>query len=336
MAYRLDCERVLATVDWADSVLLETGLQSGYAVDGLLAGRRPGHAGQGAPKDTSRPPPGKFARYQRGDCVPSVSILERLDTASGLAVGRFQHPLYTVLRVGWEDHETWQARDLLDSALADTERWLAMRLSRFVDLGWTFERRPMTTRLMHALAMTGTGHALTALLWGAMERADHGEDPRPAIERALQCMALAFGRGEFPLTWPLVAARVRQRVLDAIAVDGCVADTAAVDLSAAVNSARALFAVTPGARLPTAAQRRRCLQEWLSGSPEAVALKPRYVPPDQAAASRRTRPVALHMMPVARGQFGHVRDFGRRAREVLAGAFGDYVASGDAVALAAP
>jgi len=125
-------------------------------------------------------------------------------------------------------------------------------------------------------------------------------------------------------------------VLDAIAVDGCVADTAAVDLSAAVNSARALFAVTPGARLPTAAQRRRCLQEWLSGSPEAVALGAGHAPPAHGAAPLRTGPAACSWMPVGRGQFVHVGDFGRRAREVLAGAFGDYVASGDAVALAAP
>lgn len=325
MSYRLDCERILATVDWADSVLLETGLQSGYAVDAFLAGRSPRRTGQGAPKGASRPPPGKFARYQRGDCVPSVSVVERLDTASGLAVGRFQHPLYTVLRVGWENHESWQARDLLESALGDTERWLALRLSRFVDLGWTFERRPMTTRLMHSLAMTGTGHALTALLWGAMERADHGEDPRPAIERALQCMVLAFARGEFPLTWPLVAARVRQQVLDAIAVDGRVADTASIDLSAAVSSARAVIAVVPGQRLATAAERRRRVQQWLSSAPEATALSPQFVPPDEAALSRRANPVGLQMLPVPRGQFGHVRDFGRRARAVLVDALADYV-----------
>lgn len=329
MAYRLDCERVLATVDWADSVLVETGLKSGYAVDAFLRGLKRSSVRRGTTEEASPPPPGKFARYQRGDCAPSHRVLEQLDTATGLAVGRFQHPLYTVLQVGWEGRDSWQSRDLLEAALGDTERWLGLRLSRFVDLGWTFERRPMTARLMQSLAMMGTGHALTALLWGAMERADHGEDPRPAIERAMQCMVLAFARGEFPLTWPLVAARVRQRVLDAIVVEGHVADTAALDLGTAVRSAQALFAVTPGARLEPAAQRRRRLQEWLSSAPQAAALKPRFVVPEEAAQSRRAHPVAVQMLPVPRGQFAHVRDFGRRAREVLTSALGDYVVLGE-------
>lgn len=252
-----------------------------------------------------------------------MRVIAQLDTTSGLAIGRLHHPLYTVLRVGSAGRDSWQFRDLLEGALGDTERRLAVRLSRYVDLGWTFERRPMTPRMMLTLAASGTSYALTALLCGAMERAEYGEDPRPAIERALQCLVLAVSRGEFRLTWPVIAARVRQQVLDTITLDGRVADTAPINLTAAVVEARAVLKEASNARC-TPKQCTQRVRAWLSGS-EAAMLKPRFVHPDEALASRRRHPVALKMLPIPRGQFAHVRDYGRRAREVLARALADYV-----------
>jgi hypothetical protein len=323
MATPLDCERVLATIDWSNIVLIEHELDSGYAVDEklrVLAAKR----GVGRARVES-PSPGKFARYQRGDCAPNRTVLDLLDTRSGWAGGRFYHPLYSFMRVGWEGFSDPKARRDLAREEVRIERWLDIRLSRFVDMGQTSEWRLMTRPLMRALAANGTGYALAALLHGALRAEDMGENPKAAVQHAVECMVLAFARGEFQVTWPLVAARLRQQLLDRFEADGRVADTASLDLRAAVRAAREWLENLDleGKMRPT--DGCRAFYEWRK-SESGRLLDIAFVPVEEAEAARIRHPVRVALEPVPRGQFEHVRDLGQRARKIVRTALGEYAA----------
>lgn len=323
MATPLDCERVLATIDWSEIVLIEHGFDSGYKVDKKLHAL----ARKGSSTRTSNqsPRPGKFARYQRGDGAPNKSVREQLETRSGWAAARFHHPIYSLMRVGWDGFGDVKTRRALYSEEVLIERWLEIRLSRFVDMGTWSERRPMSPSLMRALAANGTGYALAALLHGALRSEDMGESPRDAVQRAVECMVLAFARGEFRLTWRIVAARVRQQLLDRFEIQGLVADTASMDLAAAVDAAREWLAHLDLDGKMSPADGGRAFRKWRN-SESGRLLDIAFVPIEDAKAARARRPVPVTMEPIARGQFQHERDFGKRARKVVKDALADYAA----------
>lgn len=325
MASKLTCERILATVDWAHAVLYEHELATGYQVDELLTtGRR-----AGAPRvKTEAPPPGKFARYLRGSCVPSREVIEQLDTRGGLAPARFGHPIYEVLRTGVSRYSKYPESFDVEYALHEVERWLPNKLTRIVDLGWAYERKPPTPRRALDLAVHGNSYALAALLAQTMELHSLEEDPLSTAQRAFQCMVLTFARGEFASTWPMMAVRIRQQVLDAVHFEGLALDTASVDLRAAVEACRKAIPLGPwdGVALRPS-QQRQWLRAWLSqqDDPTVALMTPKRVTVEEALAARAQRPVALRMESGPLGRHGHVRDFGGRAQAELAAALRGYV-----------
>lgn len=326
----LTCERVLATVEWADAALREHKVESGYAMDAVLRGdaqterRRKNRKDDSGPSES--PPPSKFARYQRGDSVPSWQVIEQL-FRGGDAAGRFSHPLFDVLKVGLAGYQSADGDEIVLQALWDAERRIDQRLSRYIDAGIRFERLAMTRRRLRDLASCGDSYALTALLCGAMELHHQELDPLLAAQRAFQCMVLMFARGEFGTTWPLLAARVRQQVLDRLEFEGRALDTASVDMAAAIDCARRVIALKEFAEPSVRASRRRqLLRHWLdSADQDVTAITPRIVSSQVARNARANRPVVLQMLSTPRGRFGHVRDYGKSAKAVLRAALGDYV-----------
>jgi hypothetical protein len=330
MPAKLTCERILATVDWADQVLRDYGVESGYGMDGVLRlgqyrwsrrTRSPRGAQAKAPVA-----PGKFARYLRGDCVPSRRVLENLDAGDGRAYARFFHPLYRVLQVGWDGYQEWEGQVSVEEAVDELDRRLPFRITRYLDQGYIYEHKPMTRRRVLDLTACGDGYAVAALLMAVLE-AD-GEEALITGQCAFQCMVLAFARGEFPSTWPLVAARVRQQVLDRINHGGRALDTASIDLAATIATTREHARLNgPGdADVPASKDRQR-LREWLKSAPGHVAaITPQIVPTDQAKHALAQNGVALKLQSAPRGRFNHVRDFGSSARPVLLRELRDYVA----------
>ena len=123
-----------------------------------------------------------------------------------------------------------------------------------------------------------------------------------------------------------VAFRLRQQILDRIVVDGLVADTAAFDLIPALVSARRMLKEMQAGGALRAADQRTYVRSWLRSHVDSHAnWQLAFVTPEAAALSLRGRPVALRMESRPTGQFNHMRDFGRRAKAVLAPALGDYV-----------
>lgn len=325
MAAKLTVERILATVEWAHAVLFEHNRTSGYKVDELLTPRRRARKSE---VQTDVPPTGQFARYLGGSCVPSREVIEQLDTRGGLAPARFAHPIYAVLRTGVARYSDNRGHFDIEDALFEVERFLSLKLTRVRDLGWAYERMPPTPRRALDLAVHGNGYALAALLAQAMELQESEVDPLPTAQRAFQCMVLAFARGEFATTWPTMAVRVRQQVLDALQFDGQVLDTASLDVRAAVDACKNALQRVPqgGAQLTPSAQ-RQWVRSWLSQPDDrTVALMtPKRVAKDEALAARDRCPVILKMESLPLGRHGHIRDFGKRARAHLLAAMHGYV-----------
>lgn len=334
MASKLTCERILATIDWADQVLRDYGVQSGYGMDGVLRMGRYGWSRRTrAPRGSqAKAPiaPGRFARYLRGDCVPSRDVIEQLDAGDGLAHARFFHPLYRVLQVGRDGYQEWEGQSSVEEVVDELDRRLPFRLTRYVDHGYTYEHKPMTRRRLLDLTACGDGYAVAALLMAVLQ-AD-GEEALLAGQCAFQCMVLAFARGEFPSTWPLVAARIRQQVLDRVVFDGKALDTTSIDLVAAVSTARQHAELNDSADVNTrASEDRQRLRAWLkSSSAHVAAITPPIVPIVQANRVPLRQRVPLKLQAPPRGRFNHVRDFGSSARPVLLRDLHDYVAHVDA------
>lgn len=332
MAWSYDVERILATIEWAHATLLEHGREGASAMDRVLAKCQSSKSGR-KPEKWSR-----FARYLRGDNVPrgdTVCDLIRDD----LRVNYATLPVFNVLRVGMDGYGTDGGNHQVEVALDDLQGRFQRRITRYEGPGLVVVSAPPTRKGGFELAAYASSHAVAVLLAWAMELQterqhfdaapnEYSSPPYNALhmgQRAFQCLMLAFAQGEFPVTAPLMAARVRQKVLDRLCVDGQVLDTAAVDVDAAVKAARDALDLARAGRA-NAFQQRAFLRAWLKSNDPAVAqLTPQVAAPEQAHAARQARPVALHLR--AADAKGRARALGKRAHTTFSKGMAEYVTS---------
>ena len=349
---RFDSETVLATIDWAHATLEHYGANSGYAMDAIMARRLVRFRGN---PDFGR---GHFARYLRGESAPSGQTLFDLGVVDSPAADRIQLPLYDILRIGMDGYRAGEQDCRVDEALLEVERRFQRRLTRYHDRGMVMTRPELTPRYGLDLCTYGSSYALTALLVAAMQFqrwSDESDDPdeRAASERewrisrrhdplvmgqrAFQCLVLAIAAGEFPVTYSLVVARVRQRVLDHLAFDGAVLDTAVIGIDDAVQiGRRALHEAHATGRTPS--KQRAWLRAWLndSGNPDCRMVTPPIVAPSQATESRVRNPVVLRLQAPPLGRHSHRHQLGRKARSILANALNGYIPEGGQPPLGSP
>lgn len=313
------CERILAGVDWAHAELRAMNKTSGYAMDELLKDYQKGD-----------PRPGKFARYLRGENMPNEMVLMELMSAHGSdASERMQLPLYDVLARG---HQALLECDADVEVLFKIERRLDFRLTRY----WSdngIESVEITPARALTLATYANSYALAALLiWAPSRQAldtDGGAvDSKACLrigQRAFQCLILAMASGEFPQTGPVLAARIRQRVLDPLEWQGHRLDTASIDVMAAVEVGRRLL---EQARSQTTRSKQRGALRKLLTQGDAADLEiitPKIVPAERAAAMRQKHPVELAFGQLPIGKANLVVGYGASARRELQSSLGDYV-----------
>lgn len=291
-------ETVLATVDWAHCVLRVTGATSGYALDG----------------DRS----GLFARYLRGDNSPRLFEVIYRDApmpGNGTAI-RFFHPIYVVLGRSPSDGD-------LNYALITASRRVHTRV--FDTSGALLPGnalRPATSRRLLDLAVQGDGFALATLIAYFFKAARMAE-PALALEaglRAWQCLLLAVAGGEFAAIGRLLAARLRQQVLNQAVHQGETWDTATPDLQVVLP---ALRRAVPGLASAAGASRRRLLREVLvspSGEVRAL-LVPDLVSVAEAERRRQEHVRALDLDGPPRGRFQEMPRLGAKARAIARAAF---------------
>jgi hypothetical protein len=340
---RFDAETILGTIDWAHLTLRDYGVPSGYAMDAIMAKRVARFRGN---PDRGR---GHFARYLRGESSPSLQTVFDLDFEYSPTMGRIQLPMYEILRVGMQGYRGG-GRDRCDEALLEVERRFQRRLTRYEDRGMVMTQPELNSRFGLDLCTYGSSHALTVLLVAAMqfqlwaERSDDSNDyervafarkgptsrkcdPLLMGQRAFQCLILAIAAGEFPVTCALVVVRVRQRILDQLAFDGAVLDTAAIGIEDAVHVGRQALEQADAAGR-TRSKQRAWLRAWLGDRANADCL--RMTPPittaAQAAESRARAPLELQLEAPALGRHSHRHQLGRKAKEILASALEDYIA----------
>jgi hypothetical protein len=334
MALRYDCEGVLSTIEWAHTQLASWGEASGYAMDKVMARR----------VQLSRSKPdsaqGLFARYLRGDNVP------RGETQGDL-LGHDLHahypslPLWGVLRVGLAGYASPPGADRVRSLLDELQGRFERRITRFEGPGLTYVALVPSKAISLDLAAYGSCHATAVLLAMAMDVQDihdseaqqrwEGEPAYRGVsalllgQRAFQCLMLAFAADECPVTAPLVAARVRQQVLDGLNADGKVLDTAAVDVDAAIEVARE--AIEQSRAVSRSRYKQRAwLRNWLQSADERVALiTPAITTAEAALASRQARPVLLTLRLSSGTRRRHVSVLGKRAKEKLMSEMRGYV-----------
>lgn len=321
MPHSFSCERILATVDWAHAELREQGRFSGYAMDSLLAC---------VDKETSRP--GLFARYLRGENSPSRKMLNNLAYRHGSsAVERMDLPLYEVLRRG---HANFLTLDPFDKQLLDIETRLNFRLKRYLGEMTYATVEPTRARAL-TLASYGDSTALAALLmWAPSKQIEDPEestgDPTDCLvigQRAYQCLILSMANGEFPQTGPVLAARIRQQVLDSLSAGDRRLDTASIDIEAAVSAGRCLL--EQASKRTTLAKKRRILRIALAGhfSGHVDTMTPKIVLAEEADQARRKHPVKLAFGAVPMSKANLVSGYGSNARNHLRAAMGDYLES---------
>lgn len=334
MALRYDCEGVLSTIEWAHS-LLETRQQaSGYAMDKVIA--RIVQLTRSKPDSAQ----GLFARYLRGDNVPRWET--QADLIGDDAQAHYPSlPLWGVLRIGLTGYSSPDGAESVRNLLDDLQGRFERRITRYEGPGLTVVAVPPSKAFALDLCAYGSCHATAVLLAMAMDvqsleddaaaealgkhRAYSAVSPLLVGQRAFQCLMLAFAADEFPVTAPLVAARVRQQVLDGLNADGEVLDTAAVDVPDAVAIAREAL---DEARhfSPSRYKQRAYLRDWLKSSDERVArITPTVTTPEVALASRQERPVPLVLRSPTGTRRRHASTLGKRAKAKLLSAMDGYV-----------
>lgn len=313
------CERILAGVDWAHAELCAMNKASGYAMDELLKEYQSGD-----------PRPGKFARYLRGENLPSERVLMELMSAHRSdASERMQLPLYDVLARG---HHALLDSDADIDVLFEIERRLTYRLTRHWS-GNGLEAVEITPARASTLASHANSYALTALLvWAPSRQAldsDGGSVDSNAClligQRAFQCLILTMASGEFAQTGPVLTARVRQRVLDGLEWQGQQLDTASVDVAAAVEAGRRLLEQTRTQTTPS--KQRSALRKLLTqdNAADLAAITPKIVPVEHAQAMRAKHPVALAFPPTPGAKANRVSGYGLKARALLLKELAGYV-----------
>lgn len=337
MPLSYDCERIFGTIEWAHATLRVFNVGSGYAMDQVMKERVELCGAKGRP--------GLFARYLRGDCVPRPRTQVDLEehSSSSFYLGL---PIWDVLRVGFDGYSTREGQEAVEQAVLDVERWFEPRLTRYAGPGLVITNPQFTPPYGLRLCAHGSNYALTVLLnaalwfaeWSESEtkelegvpgvrprRVSHATDPLRMGQRAFQCMVLSFAAGEFPVTAPLVAARVRQRILDRLIFHDKVLDTAAIDLNAAMDAGRQVLREAQ-AHSRARFKQRAWLQSWLkSGDSRVADMTPTIVEPAIAEASRQRRPVVLRLQAPAIGRHGHQHELGSKARDTLLRALHGYV-----------
>lgn len=342
---RFDPEKVLATIDWAHATLQQYGARSGYAMDAIMAKQVRRFRGN---PDRGR---GHFARYLRGESAPCRDTLVDLDFGDTTAIERMHLPLYDVLRVGMDGYRDIEQERRVDDALLDVERRFQRRLTRYYERGVVMTTPELTPRYGLELSAYGSSYALTVLLAAAMqfqlwaEESEDSEDKEWASsvkrtvlrrhgpllmgQRAFQCLVLAIAAGEFPVTYALMTALVRQRVLDHLAFRGVVLDTAAIELEDAVEAGRqALQQAYGSGRTPS--KQRAWLRAWLNDrdNSDCLRMTPAIVMPAHATESRTRNPMKLQLEAPPLGRHSHRHQLGRKAKEILTNALEGYVAIG--------
>lgn len=332
MALSYDCERILGTIEWAHQGLWQHGRGNGRAMD-VLMGKLRSERASSAPERASR-----YARYLRGDNVPRADAVFGL-LGDDLRVNYWQLPLFDLLRVGVDGYGTRDGRNSVEFALDDLQRRFVRRITSYEGPGLTQVSVQPSRKIVLELCAYGSCHATAVLLAWAIDLQqqrdefetrpdDFGAPPFNPLyvgQRAFQCLIFAFAQGEFPVTGPLVAARVRQQVLDHLKADGQVLDTASIDVDAAVATAReVLDPAREGRANPF--QQRAALRAWLKSQSLALeGVTPQITSPALAEAARQARPVALHLQAV--DERGRPRLFGKRAQATLLEAMVGYVSS---------
>lgn len=335
MALSRDPEGVLSTIEWAHALLEQHKKASGYQMDALMR--------QKVQLSVSRKPSGLFARYLRGDNVPRLTTqadLMDLDRSCYLSL-----PLWEILRVGLEGHAFRAGYQRVWAAMDDLQGRFQRRVTRYDGPGQLVVLPEPTRQFAIEVCSYASSHAATVLLVRAMEmqpgKEDHSETARKTKanspwnalhmgQHAFRCLILAFASGEFPVTAPLTMARVRQRVLDGLCVNGHALDTASVPVEPAVEAARDVLAQAR-AKSSKSFRQRAYLRSWLKSSDDSLcALTPQITTLAEARDSRVNAPARLKLRsPVSRK--GHKRELGIRARTLLLDQLGQYVAESIAV-----